>query len=151
MENILPIVILIVWLVFSLYNKEQKRKKKASYSGSKKDAEPDRPSLLEQLLSGNLNLQSQPFVKEVEPDEPESWLPEEREPLTESKINIPKPFLTEELDSIQEEGQRSTSIKKTEDPEDVEINTDGELSLSGINFRKAVIYSEILNAPYINY
>ena len=151
MENILPIIILVVWLVYSLYNKEQKRKKRVINPDQNKGKETGRPSLLEQLLAGDLNLQQQQSEPVFEPFQPTTEIPEEQKSVFEKKKIAPKPFLMDELENIQEEGQRSTTEDEILDVDEVEINPQNRLDLYEIDFRKAVIFSEILNAPYITY
>jgi len=152
MKEYLPLIIGIIWLAYTWYNKNQKKKQgKDNQPVSEKRA----PSILEQLLTGE-NLQfSEPEpvyedIEELDTNIQDNYF--ETELKTEAVK--PSPFLSSERELVDfaEEGLSVFEDKYSLAPDEDEtlvLDTLGELK--DFDLRKAVIFSEILNAPYIDY
>jgi len=145
MEDLLPILIGIIWLGYTLYNKAQKKGKAKTQTPSAGN-QPRMPSVLEQILLGDSIPQSQPYFSEA--------VDEVTQPIV-TKIDKPKPvkkkpspFLSEELSQFTQEGQYGIKPGESDAPVRELLQ---ESLIKGYEFdlRKAVIYSEILNPPYI--
>ncbi|MCD4790317.1 MAG: hypothetical protein K8R37_09980 [Bacteroidales bacterium] len=146
MEELLPIIIGIIWLAYTIYSKGQKKKhaKNPQPSGEK---EKSGASFLEQILLGEESPHPQPYESFIEPIENE---PERVEVYEEEvKKQEPQPFLREELSDFLQEGQRVSFKKEEFSYIDIEEKSEIKKYIEDFNLRKAVIYSEILNAPYI--
>ncbi len=148
MEDFLPILIGIVWLVYTLYNRAQK-KKNAGRPQQAEKKENRSPSFIEQLLMGEEPAQPQPYetyekFDETEPDKIEF---DEEFPVKEK----PTPFLKKELSDFVYEGQSSTYNENILENAVDEIQSETKTEADDFDLRKAIIYSEILNAPYIVY
>jgi hypothetical protein len=151
MKDFLPILIGLIWLGFTLYNKSQKSKKSRSGETTIKR----KPSMLEQLLLGEqFNAMVQPETESID------HIYEENEETVEKKALKTEPvesfkeqssFLSYKLSNFVEEGGKNF-IKENDN-----YNMDHEIAyaekrgtqLIDFDLRRAVIYSEILNAPYI--
>jgi hypothetical protein len=149
MENFLPILIGIIWVAYTLYSKGQK-KKNIRPSDAAKSHEAKPLSLFEQILMGGEIKQPQSYMDYEEPEEPEPVVQPIK--MKEKPRQTPKPFLTEELAEFIHEGQTATEYYSQEKTI-AEILMEQEQGPVEIDFdlQRAVIYSEILNAPYINY
>ena len=151
MEEYLPLIIGIVWVVYTLYSRGQKKKTRSTPQPEKANRQP---SLLEQILSGQ-------GISIPEPEETDADIIYEYEEEPEIIINEsvkekdPKPFLSAELNNVKEEGESSFKNyfgKKKIEMADVEDDyLDLTEDMKDFDMRKAIIYSEILNAPYIDY
>lgn len=148
MEEFLPIIIGIIWLAYTIYNKGQKKKNVRKPVSTEKD-ESSAPTLLEQILLGKEPSESQPyetsdsFIETIEENI------EDTEEVT--TTHGPEPFLHSELTNFVQKGQKA--IIEDEDALGIEIIEDTELEKYLVDFdlQKAVILSEILKAPYIDY
>lgn len=154
MEELLPLIIGIIWLAYTWFNKNQKKKQgKDNQPVSEKKA----PSILEQLLSGETVPFSEPEpiyeeIEEFETIDPGNY----GENLENNEEKHSSPFLTSELSGFSEEGQSAfgDSYNNGIDPiieEETELVFDTWEDGEDFNLRNAVILSEILNAPYIDY
>lgn len=151
MEELLPLIIGIVWVVYSLYSRGQKKKTGRKPQPAKANKAP---SLLEQILSGQGI-----SVPEPEESDVDFEYEYEEEPINvvEERVNNhePLPFLNAELKDVKEEG--GSGLKNYFDSEEIadtdEDESDWEFieELKSFDIKKAIIYSEILNAPYIDY
>jgi hypothetical protein len=146
MEELLPIIIGIIWLVYTIYSKAQKKKLAKSPQPSGKKEKPA-TSFLEQLLLGEEAPHPQPYESFIEPIEKEPEIVEVYEEEVEKQE--PKPFLREELSDFLQEGQPVRFKKEDLSYFDIEEESEIRKYIEDFNLRKAVIYSEILNAPYI--
>jgi len=154
MEELLPLIIGIIWLAYTWYNKSQKKKQgKDNQPVSAKRA----PSILEQLLTGENVQFSEPEpvyeeIEELDTDFHDNYIETELK----AEVEKPSPFLTSELSGFSEEGQSVFEDTYNEGynlvlDEDAELVFDSLGELKDFDLRKAVILSEILNAPYIDY
>lgn len=149
MEDFLPILIGIIWVAYTLYNKGKKKKEiRQPITSEKKENKP--LSLFEQILLGEEIKITQPYTEYSEPEEP---LPA---PVKEIKYDKRKksttPFLLDELGMFTEEGQSVSGLSlQSKTIEEILQEQDLELAERDFDIRKAVIYSEILNTPYIGY
>jgi hypothetical protein len=149
MENLLPILIGIVWIAYTLYSRGQKKKNMNSpQAGENQKAKP--LSLLEQILMGEEIKPPQSFTNYFENEEPEPViLPVEKKEIIRKS---PPPFLNEEFSNFFQEGQ---SVSEFYEPvktiEEILHEHTEEIEERDFDLRKAVIYSEIINAPYIDY
>lgn len=149
MEDFLPILIGIIWVAYTLYNKGKKKKEiKHPVTSEKRENKP--LSIFEQILLGEEIKVTQPYTEYSEPEEP---LPiPAREIKYDKGKKSTKPFLVEKLGKFTEEGQSvSGLIYQQKTIEQILLEQDLEVAESDFDIRKAVIYSEILNAPYIGY
>ena len=153
MEELLPLIIGILWLVYTFYSRGQKKKAPGDAAPKAKE----KPSFLEQLLGAEGLQVSSPepvdyeedflYEMEEEPVKP----PEKRESHT--------PFLKAELSQYQEEGQSQFLEAFYLDEEDAgNFESEGHYLSSELNgqnesfdLKKAVVFSAILDAPYIDY
>ncbi len=145
MEDFLPLLIGIIWLAYTLYNKGQKKKAgKGSPAGEQKAPVA---SFIEEFLLGKEENPPVPFYAEETDTNPFDDSPEELPSVEVFQTNVSKPVISSELESFTIEGQRAFIVEEImdEDVFDSEIINNSE----EFNLRKAVIYSEILNAPYI--
>jgi len=145
MEDFLPVLIGIVWLVYTLYNRSQK-KKNAGRPQQTEKKESSTPSFIEQLLMGDKPAQPLPY-EEFDETEPEKIEFEEEFPIKEKQT----PFLKKELADFIYEGQSATYDESIVEETTTEIHSEIETEANDFDLRKAVIYSEILNTPYIVY
>jgi hypothetical protein len=149
MEELLPIIIGIIWLAYTWYSKSQKKKQGKD---SQPTSESREPSILEQLFVGETIPYSEP--------EPAYEEFEEMETITAPEMKTEKerirPFLTSELSGFTEEGQSGLEVTLDEGLSNV-LHNETELvfdtlgDVEDFDLRKAVVLSEILNAPYIDY
>jgi hypothetical protein len=147
MEEFLPILIGIIWLAYTLYTKGQKKGKlKMQQPAEKKESKS--PSILEQILMGEPFQQPQPYETNNMEDSTLSEIFEK----VESKPRIKKqsPFLQEELSQFKQEGQRGI-ISDEMDLTVQDLIHETAIKERDFDLRSAVIYSEILNTPYISY
>ncbi len=160
MEDLIPLLIGVIWLAFTIYSRG-KKKKPAAKSGSRQSPasepqKPREPSILEQILMGQeIRVpEPEPYYDEEEAEEEVTWSPENEkvdEAVPEKKSY--RAFLSEELSGIEEEGQYAFDYN--EDKEGLEvIETSGwHEPVLGEDFdlRKAIIYEAVLNPPYIDF
>jgi hypothetical protein len=146
MENFLPIIIGVAWLVYTIYSKGKKRGANRSHPEDTEKAPT--PSFLEQLFTDKEELSPQPYqvYNEAEAYEPiekyEEVVFEQEEELT--------PFLRAELADFEHEGQTAISpLENYLTEEDTDENN--QVERPDFDLRRAIIFSEILNAPYIGY
>jgi hypothetical protein len=134
-----------------LYSKSQKSKK----SGPEDSTAKRKPSMLEQILLGEqLDTLIQPetespdYIYEIE-DENFEEKPLQEQPVESLKED--NPFLNYELSNFVEEGTQTIVENNERSFVEYEQLSDKESDVQLIDFdlRRAVIYSEILNAPYI--
>jgi len=138
MEEILPIIIGVAWLVYTIYSKG--KKKEANRSRPEDIEKEPTTSILEQLFTDNEEQGSQPYEVYNEIEEQEDVVFEEES----------TPFLNAEFADYKQEGQ--TAITPFENhliEENMDENNQAERP--DFDLRKAIIFSEILNAPYIGY
>ncbi len=150
MKEYLPLIIGIIWLAYTWYNKNQKKKQGKD---NQPVSEKRTPSILEQLLTGE-NLQfSEPEpvyeeIEELDTNVHDNYFETELQ----AEVEKPSPFLTSELAGFPEEGLSVFEDKYSLAPdEDETLVLDALGELKDFDLRKAVIFSEILNAPYIDY
>jgi hypothetical protein len=149
MENLLPILIGIIWVAFTLYNKG-KKKKIVKPAGVAEVLEKKPLSIFEQILMGEEIREQQPYSDYIEQNvtKPVAY---KEEKLKQTK-KPPSPFLNEELASFIHEGQSMNDVTKDKKTiEEILHEQEAEIALKDFDIRKAVIYSEILNTPYIDY
>lgn len=150
MEDILPILIGIIWVAYTLYSKGKKKKNVRQQTTEPQKEERPR-SILEQILMGEQIKPPQPYADFFRTEEPahEEIMQEE---VSSPKI-IPRPFLSEELGSYKGEGQsvsnNYSNMGKT--IEEILRESEEDFEENEFDLKRAVIYSEVLNAPYIDY
>jgi len=145
MEDLLPILIGIIWVAYTLYNKGKKKKViKQPITHEKRESKP--LSIFEQILMGEELKIPQPYSDYLEPVESKPAEPIEEK--VEKKRKSPSPFLNEELAQFIQEGQ---SVSKEKTIEEILHEHEEEPVEVDFDIRRAVIYSEILNPPYIGY
>ena len=145
MEDFLPLLIGVFWLAYTLYNKGQK--KKAREGSPEGEAKTPVTSFIEEFLLGKQENPSVPFYAEETESIPFEDSPEESKPVEIFQESVSMPIISSELENFTIEGQHAFS---EEELIDENVFDSGNLDMSEeFNLRKAVIYSEILNAPYI--
>jgi len=155
MEDLLPLLIGVIWLAFTLYSRGQKKKNAKPTGG--KQAQPKAPSLLEQILMGQQIQVPEPepyveYEEEVD-DEPQPvYQPIEKK---ETFIPVSNAFLSSELFDIDGEGQHAFNYEIEEDePMDIkdlyDVRKESVLD-EDFDLRKAIIYEAVLNPPYIDF
>ncbi|MEZ5196538.1 MAG: hypothetical protein R2764_09095 [Bacteroidales bacterium] len=145
MEDLLPILIGILWVAYTLYNRGQKKKRSAAPISTDENSER-KPSFIEQLLMGG-------EVEESQPYENTELFPISEEPAEEVSVNgfVPEsrqPFLRDELANYV---QVKNTVLKSVDDEKENVLAELEIETFEFDLKKAILYSEILNAPYIGY
>jgi hypothetical protein len=148
MENLLPILIGIIWVAYTLYNKGKKKNVVRQPQTEMQERKP--LSIFEQILLGEEIKQPQPYADYSEPKEPEPIA----RPIK-IKTNIkksPSPFLNEELAGFVQEGQSvSEFFSHDKTIEEILHESNEGFGERDFDLRKAIIYSEVLNTPYIDY
>jgi len=153
MEELLPLIIGVLWLLYTFYSKSQKKKARER-SASPGNKTNEKPSFLEQLLANKgIQLESpEPLEYEEDIIDEPFETQETADTKTEEKI---KPFLQSELSEFMGEGYSgfSTAFQDENYLESIKDISTSELSqqLTEFDLKKAIIFSEILNAPYIDY
>lgn len=154
MEDVLYILLLLVWLGYSLYRGSKKRKPAA-----KEGSQPQKKSssVIEDFLSNEFGIEPQEEEKEAD-QEPLPAGETQYTPVEE--VNIPSveeqfnkrfagmsksPFLSRELGDFKEEGMRALEPRERKVRSQIRKHNE----LKEFSLKKAVIYSEILNPPYI--
>lgn len=146
MEEFLPIIIGIVWLVYTIYSKG--KKKGANRSQPEGTEKAPITSILEQLFTEKEELSPQPY--EVYSEAAEGQPMDEYEEFVFEPEEESTPFLKAELADFKREGQAALSpLESHLIEEDIDENNQAERS--DFDLKKAIIFSEILNAPYIGY
>jgi len=146
MEEILPIIIGIIWLVYTIYSKGKRKEARKNHSGRSEKAKA--PSILEQIFTNNEVLSPQPY--DMVDESEEDLYVEEYDEVVPEQEELPRPFLSTELASFVKEGQSAITpsgdyiIEEREEVENLVEKQEFDL-------RKAIIFSEILNTPYIGY
>jgi len=146
MEEFLPIIIGIVWLVYTIYSKG---KKKGANRGHPEGTEKTPiTSILEKLFTDKEELSPQPY--EVYNEAEEGQHVDEYEEFAFEPEEEATPFLKAELADFKHEGQVALSPQEGHLNED-DIDENNQAERPDFDLRKAIIFSEILNAPYIGY
>ena len=152
MEDFLPILIGIIWLAITWYNKDQKKKQRAAASKPKAENRKREPSILEQILTGQEIKINPPRLSSLFEEEEEE--PSGLEPVQPEQGNS-SPFLHKETAEFLKEGQSALKYERIpvykEEFDKEEFNISKRAGIEEFDLRKAVIYSEILHPPYIDY
>lgn len=154
MDDFLYLLLIVAWLVFTFYSRSQKKKAGKTGGAPVKKSEKKEVSILETLLGESLGIDlEESETKEVEVFEKEEPVPAStpfRTAYTNAfmdrygKRSSGSPFLRHELASFRGEGEGSIFDSEIGDAE-----KGGERPSPPIDLREAVIYSAILNPPYI--
>lgn len=149
MKDYLPLLIGAIWIAFSLYNKGKKKTLRSANNDSLAKQGQRTPSLIEQLLSGNFMEAEKIYTTDnYESPAISNANDYDFEDIVEEK-KVTKPFLNEELSQFSFEGEEVgfDSIKSQDNywTQDIE-----EISGNDFDLKKAVVYSAILNPPYID-
>lgn len=145
MEELLPLIIGIIWLLYTFYNRSKKRNTRRRPSG---EGESKTSSILERILLGEEVKQPQVYEEYLEPEEVSLY--DQVDVGEELTKESPTPFLKQEISQYMHEGQHAIVQDNILMDEDKNLQYDSEFELE-FDVRKAVIFSEILNAPYISY
>jgi hypothetical protein len=149
MEDYIYIIALIAWVVFAFYRKSQKKNEAAREAQRKAQPRSDsRPmTTLEEILLGK------EYIPEEEPETvPTSYTSDGMAPVI-GETAFEKEYNLRGITSI-EEMDKPFSFKKYQN---VDIQEDkilleedvDTLPVVSVDLRQAVIYSEILNRPYV--
>jgi hypothetical protein len=160
MEDYIYILGGVAWLAYSLYNQNQKQKKKQQAKmnaeledGTEEEVSPSIEDTFSKFVNQKLNLESIFDVEENKEeylDSPYSEI-DVVEEKDESAYFNPKTegvsAFKAKVDSMQ---GAETEIEKVEEEEKLnDLTLNQEDIAEGFDVKKAIIYSEILNAPYI--
>ncbi len=145
MEEILPLIIGILWLVYTFYKKGKKKEARRHQPVGSEEVKA--PSILEQLFAANDVPEPQPYEMYEEPED-NTYVEDFDEVVIETNEKQ-SPFLNAELADFVNKGQVAITPSDNfmMEKEDVE-NQD---NIPDFDIRKAIIFSEILNTPYIGY
>lgn len=146
MEELLPLIIGVVWLIYTIYNKGKKKGAKRRQPDG--ISEEKAPSILEQIFAGSEAFQPQTYEVYEEPEE--NYLVEEYIDVESGKEEKRSPFLKSELADFVQEGQSAFSSSDDIFAEEI-LESESHIEKQDFDLRKAIIFSEILNAPYIGY
>jgi hypothetical protein len=146
MEELLPLIIGIIWLVYTIFTKGKKKEVRKQSAGEHQEAKE--PSVLEQLFSNGEFMEPQPYETYDEPIDDE--ITEPYEMVLSEEDNDAAPFLKAELSNFMHEGQSAVPTSMNFTDEDL-AKHENQVEMPDFDLRKAIIYSEILNAPYIGY
>ena len=151
MEEYIYILIGVIWLAASIYKASQKKKKgslqKPSAAHSEEESStPEVRSLLEELLGGKEVRIPEPEVSEVSYEEPFYAETENEKPAGSFQAEYAN-LGFRGLESLSGEGESSLGHITFKD--EMKHLTRKEQGQNKINLRKAVIYSTILESPYI--
>ncbi|GAB4321232.1 MAG: hypothetical protein Kow00127_13630 [Bacteroidales bacterium] len=143
MEDLLPILIGVIWLAYSYYSGKKKKN-----AGQSKAKESTTARALEELLGGNF------FEAEEEP-EPVVYEPVSSD-YSEAGYTEPAashPEVESPLEQFVSEGEPVFESDKLEvSASDSDFgNADFEKNRELFDLRKAIIYDAILNPPYIDF
>jgi len=151
MEEIIYILIGVIWLAATIYKASQKNKKKAgpqhtaSPSTEEESNITDTRSLIEELLEGQRLRIPEPEVREARIPEPMIREVEENKPARSFQNEYAR-FGFRGLETLSGEGVSSLGDIKFEDHmKEDEKTSSGPVK---IDLRKAIIYSAILERPY---
>lgn len=146
MKEYLPLIIGIIWLVYTIYSKGKKKEAQRHHPG--KSEEAGIPSILEQLFTNNAIPQPQPYETDNEVEDIQ--LMDDYHKVVNVPKEMPKPYLRTELANFMQEGQSAFSPSDNFIYEEIE-NEGNQDERQKFDLKKAIIFSEILNAPYIGY
>lgn len=148
MEEILPLIIGIIWLVYTIYSKGKRKEARKNHSGRSEKTKA--PSILEQIFADSDALKPQPYEMTTEYDEDLFVEEHEVEEVVEKQEELPRPFLRTELENFVHEGQPAITPSGEYIMEE-RIGDENQIENQEFDLQKAIIFSEILNAPYIGY
>lgn len=146
MEELLPLIIGIIWLVYTIYSKGKKKEAKKRPAGEYHEIK--KPSVLEQLFSNDDIISTQPYEMDDEPIEDK--INEQYEIVVNEEDEEAEPFLKTELSNYMYEGQSAVAASSNFIDEEL-AKQESSVEVRDFDLRKAIIYSEIINAPYIGY
>ena len=144
MEEILPILLGLLWLIVTIISRNKKRKasKSAFQNKSKESSGKD---ILEEIFSiGNSKVQT-----------PEPLYYEEEEPYQQVDIQptvdntIKADYLMNEISEFKEEGSRAISEERIKQVEDRRYSFSKRKDHLKVNLKNAFIYDAIFKPPYI--
>lgn len=150
MEDLIYLALLIAWVVFAFYRRAQKKNTTARKPVSEPHPEQDFKPLptLQEILFGDENT-----YPEIPASRPKTWMDEGNympEPL---ETEFEKEYERRGITSVEgtPTGHKASFIQRSEIQKDqISDETDvTEKSEETFDLRKAVIYSEILNRPYV--
>lgn len=158
MDEILYILMGIAWLAYSLYSNKQKMDKKRAAQGQDYDATetpaPQRPrSIFDEIFSEELPDESEARQEEYIPEiEEQSWqkrqaayAASEAQSLEQIVDEVPSDYFTKQYALYNREVQEEEKPVLLEEVDEIAKPE----TIDDFDLKKAVIYSEILRAPYI--
>ena len=142
MEDFLPILIGIIWIAYTFYTKGRKKRTPNEAKPASQKSTPVE-SIIRELFGEETKTSADDHVFQAFDE-----LEEEVEEFEEISVKqTPVPFLQHEIKEFVTEGGDALP-DDFQDTMEIE-NNDNKDEIEEFNLRKAVIYSEILNAPYI--
>lgn len=150
MDDYIYIIALIAWVVFAFYRKSQKKGEAAREAGRRpqqRDQSGPFPTLEEILLGKEPVPEEEPVPEPAWTYTTDGMAPEMKETLFEKEYNRQGITSIEEMDK---QFNISTGMADNIQKDEVLIEDHtGEDWKSKVDLRQAVIYSEILNRPYV--
>ena len=151
MEDYIYLIFLVAWIAFSLYRRSQKKSAAAAGkppSGPHREREIKPLPTIEEILFGK----EEAPAPATSPDPP-SWMEEGNYSPEPVETSFEKEYKAKGIQSVESAGKPKymNQIKLTDLQKDEISDENDKIDLSDeiFNLRKAVIYSEILNRPYI--
>lgn len=146
MEEFFSILILVIWILFSIYNKNKKKKATSAKQFSKSEnstPSSQKPrSILEQILLGNEPV-AVPYEEYDDTSDAQQYEEEEKK---EKETVLSDTDISSRYD-FNPSSEGSSSGLFQEENDELEVFEEKGIEF---NLRQAVIYSEILNRPYAN-
>ncbi len=140
MDNFFYILIGVLWVAISLYNKSEKKKKLAQQKAAPEKPASDPLTVLRELILEETSEKPKPTFIPVEVQRPQKT-----KKTTERAAKYSKYDFRDDAGSYFNEGEKTTPQIKTNESEE----SLGENYLDEFDLKKAMIYSEIMRAPYI--
>jgi hypothetical protein len=149
MDDFIYLIALIAWVVFAFYRKSQKKSEAARQAQRefKPQSEADPMSTLEEILLGK-----EPSYEPEPVTEPRTYTTDGIPPVL-SETAFEKEYNLKGITSIEEMDKpliakrtKHTEIQEDEISQEKDVIEDWR---AGVDLRQAVIYSEILNRPYV--
>jgi hypothetical protein len=150
MEDLIYLILLMAWVVFALYRRSQKKnataRKASAQPGPQQDIKP-LPTLQEILFGEEESYPGGAMPRPVTPADEGSYSPEPVE------TNFEKEYARRGIMSVESQVRASqkSEIQRSDlqiDEISDEIDTNDKKE-DYFDLRKAVVYSEILNRPYV--
>jgi hypothetical protein len=149
MDDFIYLIVLIAWVVFAFYRKSQKKSQAARETQRRPEARSESMPFptLEEILLGKEPAREVEPLPATEPFTTDGMAPELKETAFEREYNRRGITSIEEMDK-----PFTMKDRKPSDIQEDEVLLENEVLenlKARVDLRQAVIYSEILNRPYV--